>query len=314
MPRDVLLTVVNAFGLLFAILNSFTLGLRLRVGRELAQFFRQWQLAVRVLVVNFVVLPVLVIGFAALAPMNADIKIGYCIVALAAGAPFAPALTRLARGDAGLSTALFLVMVAVTVVVVPLVLPVVAAALVPGAAHPGVWGLAWPLLTFVVVPLLLGCLLRLRYDEAVAGWARPLLIVQLASLVLYVNLFIFAFSDLFVAVWWQAYAAAIAVPVLGIAFGAFITLRDRAARHASVITTAQRSITGAIVVTVFAYTQPMANVSVTVINTVGIVILLVLALEWRRVTPEEPAPMAAGGPPAHDGSVPAPRRPGHARS
>lgn len=101
-----------------------------------------------------------------------------------------------------------------------------------------------------------------------------------------------------------AYAAALAVPILGIAFGSVISIRTAPTRHASVITTAQRSITGAIIVTIFDYTQPLANVSVTVINTVGIIILVVLALEWRR-TParEKPAAGTSGAAPTHDGAL-----------
>jgi hypothetical protein len=40
--------VITSLGLLFAILNSFTLGLRIPVGRVVGHFFRHWQLAVRV--------------------------------------------------------------------------------------------------------------------------------------------------------------------------------------------------------------------------------------------------------------------------
>ncbi|MBN9108888.1 MAG: hypothetical protein J0I34_08905 [Pseudonocardia sp.] len=307
MPSNDLLVVINSLGLLFAILNSFTLGLRFRVGRTLEHFFQNWRLAVRALLVNFVVLPALVIGFAAIVPVDADIKIGFCIVALAAGAPFAPAITRLAKGDVATSESLFLVMVVVTVVLVPFVLPLAVAAVVPGVAHPGIWTVAWPLLAFVIAPLLIGCLMRLRYDEAVSGWARPLLIVQLAGLVLYVNLFIFAFTNLFVAVWWGAYVAAIVVPALGIALGSLISRRNAPIRRATMITTAQRSITGAIVVTIFDYTQPLANVSVTVINTVGIVILLILALEWRRArSREHSVPGPAGATPARETASRAP--------
>ncbi|NMO93989.1 bile acid:sodium symporter [Actinomycetospora sp. TBRC 11914] len=308
MPRSELLVVINSFGLLFAIANSFTLGLRIEVGRVLAHFFANWRLATWVLVINFVVLPALIVGFAVIAPMQPDIKIGYCVVALAAGAPFAPAITRLAKGDAALSTALFLVMMVVTVVVVPLLLPLAVRAVAPGVPPVGAWDLAWPLLAFVVAPLLIGCLVRLRYAEEVSGWARPLLVVQLVALVLYVNLFIFAFSDLFKGVWWGAYAAALAVPVLGIALGSVLTLRNRESRHASVITTAQRSITGAIVVTIFGYTQPLANVSVTVINTIGILLLLFLALEWRRARPDDGSGAAASSVPAprHSAEPPAP--------
>ena len=304
MQSNELLIVINAFGLLFAITNSFTLGLRLQVGQILERFFQHRQLAVMVLVINFVILPALIIGFAAIAPMNPDIKIGYCIVALAAGAPFAPAITRLARGDTAMSTSLFVAMVVVTVIVVPLVLPLAVSAVAPGVPYVGAWDLAWPLLAFVIAPLLIGCLMRLRYEEVVSSWARPLLIVQLVALVLYVNLFIYAFSDLFKAVWWGAYAAAVVVPVLGIAFGGVLSLRNGATRSASIITTAQRSITGAIIVTIFNYTQPLANVSVTVINTIGIIILLVLALEWRRTQAHEtPAASTPSAPPTREGAA-----------
>ena len=91
--------MITAFGLLFVIGNSLGLGLTLKIGRKLSDFFRHWHLAARVLLINFVILPGLIIGFAALVHIPADIKIGYCIVALAAGAPFAPMLTRLAKAQ-----------------------------------------------------------------------------------------------------------------------------------------------------------------------------------------------------------------------
>lgn len=282
MPSHEIVTTINSFGLLFVITSSFALGLRLPIGEILAHFFQNWQLAARVLTINFVILPALIIGFAAIAPINPDIKIGYCIVALAAGAPFAPAITRLANGNVAVSTALFLATVVVSVIVLPFLLPLTVSALVPSARHVGTWDVAWPLLAFLITPMLIGCLMRLRYADVVSKWVRPLLIVSITSLLLYANLFMYAFASQFRDVWWGAYVAAIAVPILGIALGSVISLKDVGARHASVITTAQRSITGAVIVTVFNYTQPLANVSVTIINATGIVILLLLAIEWRR--------------------------------
>jgi bile acid:Na+ symporter, BASS family len=90
---------------------------------------------------------------------------------------------------------------------------------------------------------------------------------------------VLAFTSLFRDVWWEEYVAAIAVPILGIALGSVIIMKDAATR-ASLITTAQRSITGAIIVTILNYTQPLANVSVAVVNTIGFVFLLILAIEW----------------------------------
>jgi bile acid:Na+ symporter, BASS family len=275
-------TMIKAFGLLFVIGNSLGLGLRLQVGHMLAEHLRHWQLAVRVLLINFVILPGLIIGYAAIVDIPADIKIGYCIVALAAGAPFAPMLTGLAKGDVQLSTTLFVVLTVGTVVVVPLALSPLVSAVVSGVSRIGVWDMAWPLLVFILLPLLIGCLLRLRYPVTEHG-ERPLQLISLTCLLLYANVFIVSNWSSFESAWGTGtYAAAVAVPILGIALGSLISRTNVGARHASMITTAQRSIGGAIVVTLFNYPQPDANVAVTIINTIGITILVLLSLEWGR--------------------------------
>ena len=274
--------MITAFGLLFVIGNSLGLGMNLPIGQMLAEFFRHWQFAARVLLINFVILPGLIIGFAALVHIPADIKIGYCIVALAAGAPFAPMLTRLAKGDVAASTTLFVVLIVGTIVVVPLALSPTVSALVPSIPKIPIWSVAWPLLLFLLVPVAIGCVLRLRYPAA-AGAERPLQIISLTCLLLYANVFIVSNLHGFASAWGSGtYAAAVAVPVLGIALGSLISRKSVGARRASVITTAQRSIGGAIVVTIFNYPQPLANVAVTIINTIGITILVVLSLEWGR--------------------------------
>jgi BASS family bile acid:Na+ symporter len=55
--------LINGFGVLFVILNSFGLGLRLSVGKLLAKAFSHWKIAVWALVVNFVIIPLLFIGY-----------------------------------------------------------------------------------------------------------------------------------------------------------------------------------------------------------------------------------------------------------
>ena len=55
--------LINGFGVLFVILNSFGLGLRLPVGKLLAQAFAHWKIAVWALVINFVIIPLLFIGY-----------------------------------------------------------------------------------------------------------------------------------------------------------------------------------------------------------------------------------------------------------
>jgi BASS family bile acid:Na+ symporter len=264
-------TVIIAFGLLFVILNSLGLGLSLKVGQILADFFRQWKLAAWVLLINFVILSGLIIGFAALVHIPADIKIGYCIVALAAGAPFAPMLTRLAKGSVEMSTTLFLALIVGTLIVVPLALPPTVTAVVPSVPKVPIWHVAWPLLLFILVPLAVGVLVRLRYPDEAAKGERPIQLIAIVALLLYFNVFVASSWSLFRNAWGSGtYLAAIVVPILGIALGSLISRKNVENRRASVITTAQRSISGAIVVTIFDYPQPQANVAVTIINSFGI--------------------------------------------
>ena len=108
------------------------------------------------MLINFVILSGLIIGFAAVVHIPADIKIGYCIVALAAGAPFAPMLTRLAKGGVEMSTTLFLALIVGTLIVVPLALPPTVTAVVPSVPKVPIWHVAWPLLLFILVPLSVG--------------------------------------------------------------------------------------------------------------------------------------------------------------
>src|SRR3954452_4130355 len=110
--------LINGFGVLFVILNSFGLGLRLPVGRLLAQVVTHRKIAVWVLVINFVVIPLLFIGYllTIASSIPDEIKVGFCVAALSAGMPFAPILARLAKADAGIATTLLVVLTAATIV------------------------------------------------------------------------------------------------------------------------------------------------------------------------------------------------------
>ena len=119
------IVLINGFGVLFVILNSFGLGLRLSVGKLLAEAFTHWKIAVWALVINFVIIPHLFIGYllTIASSIPEEIKVGFCIGALCAGMPFAPLLARLAKADVSIATTLLVVLTAATIVALPVGLP-----------------------------------------------------------------------------------------------------------------------------------------------------------------------------------------------
>ena len=151
------IVLINGFGLLFVILNSFGLGLRLPVGKLLAQAVAHWQIAVWALVINFVIIPLLFIGYllTIAASIPGEVKVGFCVAALSAGMPFAPLLAKLAKANVSIATTLLVVLTAATIIALPLGLPF-AIDLVDAPLKTTVWDIAWPLLLFLLLPLALG--------------------------------------------------------------------------------------------------------------------------------------------------------------
>ena len=117
--------LINGFGVLFVIVNSFGLGLRLEVGKLLAEAFAHWKIAVWALVIDFVIIPLLFIGYllTIAESIPGEIKVGFCVAALAAGMPFAPLLARLAKADVSIATTLLVVLTVGTIIALPIGLP-----------------------------------------------------------------------------------------------------------------------------------------------------------------------------------------------
>ena len=158
--------LINGFGVLFVILNSFGLGLRLPVGKLLAEAFAHWKIAVWALVINFVIIPLLFIGYllTIASSIPGEVKVGFCVAALSAGMPFAPIVARLAKADVSIATTLLVVLTVATIIALPLGLPLAIDA-VDAQLKTSVWDVAWPLLLFLLLPLVLGCGFRVWWPD-----------------------------------------------------------------------------------------------------------------------------------------------------
>ena len=173
MPQSNLTDLINGFGVLFVIFNAFGLGLRLPIGKLLAQASAHWKIAVWVLVINFVIIPLLFIGYllTIASSIPGEIKVGFCVAALCAGMPFAPILARLAKADVSIATTLLVVLTAATIIALPLGLPLAIDA-VDAQFSVSAWDIAWPLLLFLLLPLVLGCGFRIGWPDLTPQLAR----------------------------------------------------------------------------------------------------------------------------------------------
>ncbi|HYJ60413.1 MAG TPA: bile acid:sodium symporter [Actinomycetota bacterium] len=275
--------------MLFVILNAFGLGLRLSVGKLLAQAFAHWKVAVWALAINFVLIPLLFIGYllTIASSIPAEIKVGFCVAALCAGMPFAPLLARLAKADVRVSTLLLVVLTVATIVALPLGLPLAVDA-VDAQLTVSAWDVAWPLLLFLLLPLVLGCGFRVWWPDLTPSLARWAVRVAILCLLFNLNFTLVAYWDLFVQTWGtESYIAAIAGPFIGLGCGYLLVsglrVNDLGIRHATETTTAVRNIAPMLLMMIFPFgADPLVTVSITILNTIGITTVLLFVLMWRR--------------------------------
>ena len=281
--------LINGFGVLFVILNSFGLGLRLAVGKLLAEAFAHWKIAVWALVINFVIIPLLFIGYllTIASSIPEEIKVGFCVAALCAGMPFAPILARLAKADVSIATTLLVVLTAGTIIALPLGLPLAIDA-VDAQLKTSAWDVAWPLLLFLLLPVVLGCGFRVWWPDLTPQLARWAVRVAILCLLFNLNFTLVAYWDLFVQTWGtESYIAALAGPFIGLGCGYLLVsslrVKDVGIRHAAEATTAVRNIAPMLLMMIYPFAaDPLVTVSITILNTIGITIVLLFVLMWRR--------------------------------
>ena len=276
-------------GVLFVVLNSFALGLRLPVGKLLAGAFAHWKIAVWALVINFVIIPLLFVGYllTIASSIPGEIKVGFCVAALSAGMPFAPILARLAKADVVVATTLLVVLTAGTLVALPIGLPFAIDA-VDAPLKTSAWDIAWPLLLFLLLPVVLGCGIRIWWPALTPPLMKWAVRGAILFLLFNLNFTLVAFWDLFVDTWGtKSYIAALAGPFIGLGCGYLLVsslrVKDVAIRHAAEATTAVRNIAPMLLMMIFPFgTDPLVTVSITILNTIGITTVLLFVLVWRR--------------------------------
>lgn len=146
---------------------------------------RNVRFVVLALGLNFVLAPAFAWLLTVVIPLDRGHAIGLLLLGGAAGAPFIPKVVETARGDLALAAALMGLLTLGTILFLPFALPL----MIPGLqADP--WSIARPLVLLIVLPLVVGMLVRNRAATFAARAAPVLAKVGNASLLLLVGLLI----------------------------------------------------------------------------------------------------------------------------
>ncbi|MGC5054766.1 bile acid:sodium symporter family protein [Micromonospora sp. DT48] len=276
MLSDLLSAVANLAVPFFAVTSMLSVGFAYSARQILAPL-RDVRALLRALLANFVLVPLFTVGILRLWPIDRPLEAGLLLVALSAGAPFLIKLTAAARAEVALSATLLVLLLPVTVLYAPIVVPRV----LP-EAEVSVVALATPLVLAMLLPLAIALLINSRWPERARRWAALTRRLSTAALVVLVVATTLANIPTIIELFVEG---AIGPPLLMIA-GAFVIGyllggKDRDVREVLGLGTAQRNISAATVMA----TQGFGNsalVMVIVTSLAGFALLFPVAAVLRR--------------------------------
>jgi BASS family bile acid:Na+ symporter len=258
---------------IFVISTMFNVGLTQKPSAILDNL-RNWHFLVRMLLANFIIVPALMYTLVNLVgDYSPPESAGLIIMGVCAGAPFLIKLTQTSENDIALGATVMLVLMVATVIVAPVMLPIFIEGL-----DVDTWGIARSLSIQMLLPIVVGMVLSQTvssFADTVQPW-----VAQAGNLALYVVL-----GATFIGYWPEirdlAGSGSITggIGVLMIAFAVGYLFGDGRNHLQDVggLGTAQRNTAATMIIATDNFSDPTVFVIVSVVNALGIVMLLLIA-------------------------------------
>ncbi|MCB0167485.1 MAG: bile acid:sodium symporter [Anaerolineae bacterium] len=258
----------DIFTLVFVVGSMLALGLSLTM-QQITAPLRDVNMVVRVLLANFVLVPLLAYLINLLIPMDEPFSIGLILLATAAGAPFLPKLVQMAKGDIAMGVGLMVLLMVTTVIYVPLVLPL----LLTGVSVDPL-AIASSLVVLMLMPLGIGLFIKACYPETAADLQPTFAQASNFGLIgLIATMLLLNWRTILGTIGSGAILGALIFIAISFVIG-YLLAPNAESRSVLGLGTAQRNIAAAMVVAGDNFTDP--NVLIMVL--VGAVLMMVLLL------------------------------------
>lgn len=275
--NEILGTLAGLSVLVFVICSMLSMGLSLTMA-EITAPLKNTSLVIKSLVASFVLVPILGFALVQFMPITEGAGIGLIIVACAAGAPFLPKLVQIAKGDIAFGVGLMTLLMVVTVIYMPFVLPL----LLQGVAVDAL-AIASSLFFQMLVPLGIGLFIKARYEETAANiqptFAQAsnfaLILLMVLALVLNFEAFTGAFGSFSIL-------ASLLFIIGAFVIGYLLGGPGMDTRSVVSLGTAQRNLAAAMIVAAGNFTDPDVLTVVMIVAIIGLILLMVVGGEMGK--------------------------------
>lgn len=240
---DILQVIMQLSVLVFVITSMLAMGLSLTV-KQIIDPLRNARLVILALIANFVLVPILAYLILLVIQLDQGLATGLILMATAAGAPFLPKLAQVAKGNMAFSVGLMVLLMVVTIIYMPIVLPFVLQGV---EVNP--WDIAQSLIILMLFPLAIGLFIKVRY-ETVAKSLHPHMsqTSTVALVLLMVSALVLNFSYIVGVIGTGAIIAILIFLVVAMLLGYFLGGSDAGTKSVLGLGTAQRNLSAALVV------------------------------------------------------------------
>jgi len=274
-------TLYNLMSLVFVISTLASMGLSLTMAQIMGPL-RNTRFVIMALLANFIVVPVGAYVLTLVIPMDEALVTGLILVSLAAGAPALPKTAAIAKVDTAAATALMVLLVVATIIIMPIVLPL----LVTGV-EVGFWDIASGLIFLILIPLAISLFVRARWEE-VATSAQPHF-AQASSfslLLLMVLMLVLNWKDVISLFGSGGLLASVILVVVAVAAGYFLGGSDKWVQS---LGSGQRNIAAAMVVATMNFSEdPNVLVMIIVYSLITMFVVIPLAGELGKRSKSAP--------------------------
>ena len=291
---DLMITVSQLALPVFIFATMANIGMTQKL-RRIVKYWGEWPFYLKMVVANFLAAPAVMWLLLQTWPLRPEYMAGLAVFSLCAGAPFLIKLTATSKNDLALGAATMMLLVLGTIVVVPLALPL----LMPRLAVDG-GAMAWTLARQLLLPMVLGGLLA----QFVPGLNRRLQpwvawTGNIALNVVLVSTIIGYLPDMPEILRSGAVVLGVIFVLAAFGLGYLAGWGNDALEDIGGLATAQRNTAAAMLVAVSSFTDPTVFVLISLVSTIGIVVLIVIAKSLKcdnaQVAPFWPGPERNGG-------------------
>jgi len=270
-------SVFNLSVLVFVVATMLSMGLALNLS-QIVKPLKKPILVLDVIVTNFMIIPLATLGIASLLPIDEGVKIGLVIVSLSAGAPFTPKLVEIAKSDTALATAVMLLLMVVTVILLPIGLPI----MLGGDVNVDSGAIAKSLVIMMIFPLAIGLFIKSKAEDFAKKWQGKMVKLSNMALLAIIILLVILNGKAMINFIGYGLLAVVLFMVVSLVIGFVAGGKMYEKRVVSSLAAAQRNISAALVVAAQNFENPNVTVTIIAVSVVGLFILLFSAKKFAR--------------------------------